>query len=112
MKHDVRVGGNVDSVAGKMMSVELKSPTAPESVTVTESNELESNDEEGLCGVFADGGTVNVVDDCACTLNIARARAVASSENFVNIVNLVIVERQRSRRCCVHYESSEKALQL
>lgn len=91
-----------------MTSVELKSPTAPDSVTVTESNELESNDEEGLCGVIADCGTVNVDVDCACTLTIAKAVAVASSDNF-NIVKLVIVECQRS--CRVQYNSSEKAVQ-
>lgn len=82
-----------------MTSVELKSPTAPDSVTVTESNELESNDEEGLCGVIADCGTVNVEDDCACTLTTAKATAVASSDIFVNIVNIVkrvIVEHQIS----------------
>lgn len=91
-----------------MTSVELKSPTAPDSVTVTESNELESNDEEGLCGVIADCGTVNVDVDCACTLTIAKAVAVASSDNF-NIVKLVIVECQRS--CRVQYNSSKKAAQ-
>lgn len=90
-----------------MTSVELNSPTAPDSVTVTESNELESNDEEGLCGVIADCGTINVEDDCACTLTIAKAKAVASSDNFVNIVKLVIVERQRG--CRVQYNSWKKA---
>lgn len=77
-----------------MTSVELKSPTAPDSVTVTESNELESKAEEGLCGVIADCGTVNVEDDCACTLTTAKATAVASSDIFVNIVKRVIVEHQ------------------